>query len=90
MAKNRPPQVTDPDKRTHVFDWKIPIRVGDESGTIAGSLTWVPLPGGSLPMGLIWGSAAVLIALALFVFFVRRRRSTGEQAPAAAPSTEAW
>ena len=90
MAKNRPPQVKDPDERTHVFDWKIPIRVGDESGTIAGSLTWVPLPGGSLPMGLIWGSAAALIALSLFVFFVRRRRSADEPAPSAAPTTEAW
>jgi hypothetical protein len=90
MSKTRPPQVTDPDERTHILDWTIPIRVGDERGTIAGSLTWVPLPGGSLPMGLIWGSAAVLIALSLFVFLVRRRRSAGEQAPAAAPSTEAW
>ena len=90
MSKARPPQVTDPDKRTHVLDWKIPIRAGDERGTIAGSLTWVPLPGGSLPMGVIWGSAAALIALSLFVFFVRRRRTAGEAAPAAKPSTEAW
>lgn len=90
MAKTRPPQVKDPDKRAHVFNWKIPIRVGDESGTIAGSLTWVPLPGGSLPMGLIWGSAAALIALSLLVLFVRRRRADAEPAPAAAPSTEAW
>jgi hypothetical protein len=83
MAEGRPPQVGDPDKRTHVFDWKVPIRVGDESGTIAGTLTWVPLPGGSLPMGVIWGSAAVLILLCLGVFLIRRRRS--EPTP-----SEAW
>jgi hypothetical protein len=88
MSKSLPPQVTDRGKRTHVFDWKVPIRVGDQPGAIAGSLTWVPLPGGSLPMGLIWASAGVLIALALAVFVIRRRRAAGEGAPTA-PS-EAW
>jgi hypothetical protein len=66
MAQGTPPQVTDPGRRTHVFDWEVPIRIGGEP-----------------PMGLIWGSAGVLIALALAVFFVRRRR--GERKPA-----EAW
>ena len=83
MGRGRPPQVEHPERRTHVFDWEVPIRIGGEPGAIAGTLTWVPLPGGDLPMGLIWGSAGALIALALAVFLVRRRRRD------AAPS-EAW
>jgi hypothetical protein len=85
MAEGRPPQVKDPEERTHVFDWEVPIRIGDERGTIAGTLTWVPLPGGdSLPMGLIWGTAGLLIALGLGTFILRRRRDEG------GPAGEAW
>jgi hypothetical protein len=85
MAEGRPPQVKDPEERTHVFDWEVPIRIGDERGTIAGTLTWVPLPGGdSLPMGLIWGTAGLLIALGLVTFILRRRRDEG------GPAGEAW
>ena len=51
MSKSTPPQVTDEGAKAHIFDWKVPITVGGTPGTIAGTLDWVPLPGGSLPTG---------------------------------------
>jgi hypothetical protein len=88
MSPTVPPKVKDKDKRTFIFDWKVPIQVGPTKGAITGTLYWVPLPHEALPMGLIWGSAVALILLSLGVFWIRRRR-TASPAPGAAPS-EAW
>ena len=92
MSPAVPAQVKDQSQRTHVFDWKVPITVGGRTGAIAGSLDWVPLPGGSLPMGLIWGSAAALIALSLAVLLIRRRRAGDGAAGsrASGEASEAW
>ena len=86
MSRSKPQQVTDEDARAHIFDWKVPITVGGTQGQIAGTLDWVPLPGGGLPTGLIWGSAAVLILLCIGVIVIRRRRDAG---PGGEPA-EAW
>jgi hypothetical protein len=86
MSRSQPPQVKDEGKRAHIFDWKVPITVGGARGQVAGTLDWVPLPGGGLPTGLIWGSAAVLILLCIGVVVVRRRRDPG---PGGEPA-EAW
>ena len=86
MSRSKPPQVEDEDKRTHVFDWKVPITVAGAQGQIAGTLDWVPLPGGGLPTGLVWGTAIVLILLCAGVFALRRRRATAEPSEPA----EAW
>lgn len=77
MSQGTPPQVADKAKRTHIFDWKVPVTIGGARGAIAGTLDWVPLPGGSLPVGLVWASALVLIVLLAGVFAVRRRRGGG-------------
>ena len=85
MSKSKPPQVSDEDAKAHIFDWKVPITVGGAQGRIDGTLDWVPLPGGGLPTGLIWGTAIVLILLCIGVFAIRRRRDAGPGEPA-----EAW
>jgi len=75
MSTTDPPQLKDKSKRTHIFDWKVPISVGERNGAIAGSLTWVPLSsGGSVPMAAIWTLAALIIAGSIVVMIVRRRR----------------
>ncbi len=81
MSQGDPPQVTDKGERTHIFDWKVPVTIGGTPGTIAGTLDWVPLPGGSVPLALILVSAGVLIVLLIGVFLIRRRRG---------PQQEAW
>jgi len=86
MSKSKPPQVSDEDAKAHIFDWKVPLTVGGAQGRIDGTLDWVPLPGGGLPAGLIWGTAIVLILLCIGVFAIRRRRDAG---PGGEPA-EAW
>ena len=82
MGEGRPPQVTDPGVRTKVFDWSVPLVVGDRPGAITGTLTWTPTPGGGVPTAAIFALAAVLILAFLAVFAIRRRRD--------APTGEAW
>ena len=86
MSQSRPPQVSDENAETHIFDWRVPITIAGAQGQIGGTLDWIPLPGGGLPTGLIWGSAAVLILLCIAVFVTRRRRDAG---PGGEPA-EAW
>ena len=86
MSQTTPPQVTDKDARTRIFDYRIPIRVGGKPGAIAGTLFWTPLPGGGPPLGAIFAGAAIIIALCILVAVVRYRRRAAEERPAA----EAW
>jgi hypothetical protein len=90
MSEGRPPQVTNPDARTKVFDWQIPVEVGSQTATISGDLFWVPVSGGGVPIAVIIGLVALALAVGAGAFLVLRRgrRST---APAAAPPVkEAW
>ena len=85
MGKGEPPQLKDKDVETKLYDWEVPVLVGDQKGTIAGTLMRVPLDESSIPIGAIVGFAALVIALSLAVLFVRRRRtSAGEKV------AEAW
>lgn len=72
-----PPQVTDESKETKVLDWRVPIRVGAQAGTIDGTLFWIGEPGSSdgfpVAAAVSLGAAALIAALA--VLLVRRRRS---------------
>jgi len=77
MAKTRPGMVKDPDTRTKVFDWTVPIRVDGRPGKVAGDLYWVPRPGGKVPAGAIIGLAGLVLAGGALVVVVRRRRSGG-------------
>jgi hypothetical protein len=75
MGKSDPPNLSDKGVKTKIDDWTVPISVASDKGTIAGTLTWVPLDEGGLPLGAIFAFAALLIVLSLAVFIIRRRRN---------------
>jgi hypothetical protein len=85
-----PEKVTDQDVRTKIFDWSVPVQVGDAKPVaITGTLWWRGKDaGGGMPIGAIAGLGGLILASAALVAVVRRRRGRGEQAPAG--SAEAW
>jgi hypothetical protein len=83
MGTGVPPAVKDKGRRTKVFDYRIPIKVGGRAGAISGTLTWVPVDGGGPPVGAIVGFAVIVLAGLGAVIVVRRRRQAG-------PREEAW
>jgi hypothetical protein len=86
MGEGLPPQVKDPDVPVTVFDWKVPLEVGGKPVEVAGTLRWVPLPGGGPPAAALVGLAAILLASLAIVVVVRRRRRAGGPRPV----EEAW
>jgi hypothetical protein len=84
MGKNLPPQVTDKSRRTKIFDYAIPLRVGNRPGKIEGTLVWQP-QGSTAPVGMFAG-LGVLGLLAIGAVALVRRRRARETAEAA----EAW
>jgi hypothetical protein len=78
MGKGDPPGLKDESVATKIDDWNVPIVVAGRPGTIAGTLTWVPLDGGGLPLPAIFAFAALLIALSSALFGIRRRRAAGD------------
>jgi hypothetical protein len=87
MGEGTPPQVEDESAETHVFDWKLPVRVDGAPATIAGSLTWVPSGGGISAVLLIGLGGAVLVSLALAILRIRRRERDDHDD---GPPSEAW
>jgi hypothetical protein len=78
MGKSDPPGLKDKSVTTKIDNWKVPIQVAGQEGMIAGTLTWVPLDEGGLPLAAIFAFAALLIALSVAVFVIRRRRTPGD------------
>jgi hypothetical protein len=78
MGKSDPPNLKNKNVKTKIDDWTVPIEVAGTKGTIAGTLTWVPLDEGGLPVGAIFAFAALLIILSIAVFIIRRRRAEGD------------
>jgi len=76
-----PPQVKDEDKRTKVFDWRVPIRAGSQRAELTGALFWQPATASGVPTAAI--VALVVLVLATFVLFVvtRRRRAAAARRP---------
>ncbi len=91
MGQGLPPQVKDTAKRTKVFAWQVPVQVGATKGDIAGTLYWVPKPGGGAPVGAIAALLALVVLGAGAVVVVRRRRAADASADDV-PETgaEAW
>jgi hypothetical protein len=77
MGKGVPPQVKDTSRRTKVYDYEVPIKVGGQPGAIEGTLTWVPDDAGGAPTGAIVGFVVIVVLGVGAVLVVRRRRSTG-------------
>jgi len=97
MAPVTPPQVKDKSKRTKIFNWQVPIRVGTTAGVVNGQLFWVPEEGTKTPAGAIVALVVIVLLAIAFVVFVRRRRARtppgpGSSAPDDPPpaAAEAW
>jgi hypothetical protein len=86
MSKDTvPPQVKDEDKRTKVFDWRVPIRVGPQPAALTGTLFWQPATASGVPTAAIV-ALVVLVVATLGLFLVTRRR----RAAAAGRPRQAW
>jgi hypothetical protein len=86
MSQQPPSNVRDVNDKTKIFDWKVPVRVGDQTGAIAGTLFWTPQVQGGPPTGAILGFAGFLVACCIAVTIVRRRRALQP----AGNAREAW
>jgi LPXTG-motif cell wall-anchored protein len=87
MSTIPPKQVTDKSRRTKVFDWSVPMRVGSSTGAIRGTLFWQPTGGGGAPVAALAGLVALALAGLVAVVVVRRRRSAGSPVGS---GVEAW
>jgi MYXO-CTERM domain-containing protein len=74
MSKSLPPQVKDKSRRTKVFDYAIPLRVGNRTGRIEGTLVWQP-QGSKAPVGMFAGLGVLGLLAVGAVALVRRRRA---------------
>ena len=102
MSTVPPKQVTDKNKRTKVFDWRVPMQVGARRTSVTGTLFWQPKPGGGIPTGALIALVVLAVAGIGAVFVVRRRGGemgeAGEAGEAGGPvprerpsaGTEAW
>lgn len=97
MTKTDPPLKQDRSERQKVFDWSVPVRVGDAdaaSASVRGTLWWRG-EGGGAPVAMFAGLGVFVLLAVGFVVVVRRRRGTGEppaasSSPAPAAGREAW
>ena len=89
MSPVTPPEVKDKGKRTKIFDWQVPIRVGPTPATVNGDLFWVPEEGTKTPTVAIVALVLVVFASIAFVLVVRRRRK-GPADPSTGGGDEAW
>jgi len=82
MSTDTPAQVTDTSKRTKIFDYRVPVQVGDQDAAITGTLFWVGEEGGFpiVPFAVL----GVVVIGGIAVVVLRRRPRSGES------EKEAW
>jgi hypothetical protein len=91
MGAGRPPIVRDPERRTQVFDWKVPLRVGARGGRVTGTLTWLGRSDDGFPIAAAIALGAVVVGGLSLVLLVRRRRRSDRGADRRERSgREAW
>jgi hypothetical protein len=92
MEKGTPPQVKDEDKRTKIFDWDVPLRVGGTPAKAVGTLEWVPDDSsGTSPLLFVGIGVLLLLAGGGALALMRRRRTAaGGGARKPKPAEEAW
>jgi hypothetical protein len=69
--------VKDEDKRTKVFDWRVPIRAGSDRASLAGTLFWQPASASGVPTAAIIALVALVVATLVLFAVARRRRAGG-------------
>lgn len=87
MSPLTPPQVKDKNKRTLIFDWRVPIRVGAQAGVVDGQLFWTPESSHASTVVIALGVAIALLGLS-FALYVRRRRARAGVDSGGAPGGE--
>jgi hypothetical protein len=82
MSKDTvPPQVKDEDKRSKVFDWRVPIRVGPRSAALTGSLFWQPPTASGVPAAAIVALVLLVVVTTVLFILTRRRRAKAAERP---------
>jgi hypothetical protein len=77
MGTGVPPSVKDTKKTQKIFDYSIPLKIGQQTGAIKGTLMWTPQKNSGPPTGAIVAFALFVVAGAAAVVVVRRRRRDG-------------
>jgi hypothetical protein len=89
MGEGTPPQVGDESTRTKVFDYAVPMRVGDQPVNLLGTLYWVG-EDDSRPLLPFVGLGVFALVLLVVAILIRRRRG-GHPAEGEPKEThEAW
>ncbi len=78
----------DPEQRTKIFDWNVPMEVGGAPVAALGTLEWVPASESSSDGGMSTGAIiaiaiGVLLLLGAFAYLLSRRRRRTVPAAAA-------
>jgi hypothetical protein len=87
MSQGTPGQVKDESERTKIFDYEVPLVVGDRRVNVLGTLYWVGQDDG-LPVAPFIALGAVALIAAIAVILIRRRRR--EPSTRADEVKEAW
>jgi hypothetical protein len=89
MSPIPPADVKNKSTRTLIFDWKVPIEVGNSKGAIVGQLFWTP-ESSKAPLAVIILGVVIVVGGVLFVLFVRRRRARTAAGGGSGTPSEAW